>query len=56
MRIYFFFSYVWRPVHGDDGDSWLAAWWKYRMDIPTAWKVAGTISKMRAECIRRNKP
>jgi hypothetical protein len=35
----FFLSIVWRPVHGDPGDSRLAAWWKYRLDARTAWEV-----------------
>lgn len=33
-------SFVWRPVTSDPGDSWFAAWRKYRISPATAWKLA----------------
>jgi len=36
-------SLVWRPATGDRGDSWLAAWIKYRITPGTAWDVAKTL-------------
>lgn len=39
-RYTLFAGIVWRPVTGDDGDSWLQAWRKYRMSWQAAWEVA----------------
>lgn len=42
-RIAFFLCIVWRPVTDDDGDTWLQAWRKYRLDARTAWQIARTL-------------
>ena len=39
-RYTLFAGIVWRPVTGDNGDSWIRSWQKYRMSWQTAWEVA----------------
>ena len=42
-RLTLFLGIVWRPVTGDEGDTWLQAWRKYRLDASTAWKITASI-------------
>jgi len=42
-RLCCFFSLVWRPFTSDRGDTWIAAWIKYRISPATAWKVSGIL-------------
>jgi hypothetical protein len=42
-RVTLFLGIVWRPVTGDEGDTWLQAWRKYRLDAKTAWKITASI-------------
>jgi hypothetical protein len=39
-RIIFWSQIVWRPVTGDEGDTWFQAWRKYRMKPAIAWEIA----------------
>lgn len=43
-RLWLFLRLVWRPVHGEPGDSWLSALRQYRMDAMSAWRIAGMLS------------
>jgi len=42
-RVTLFLGIVWRPVTGDEGDTWLQAWRKYRLDARTAWAVCNIV-------------
>lgn len=42
-RFTLFLGIVWRPVTGNDGDTWLESWRKYRMDARTAWAVCNIV-------------
>ncbi len=39
-----FLGIVWRPVHSDMGDSYFAAWRKYRMSFSTACEVVWSLN------------
>ncbi len=44
-NLWLFVRIVWRPVTGDEGDTWFMSWRKYRLDWNTAWKISFNLSK-----------
>lgn len=55
-RYTLFAGIVWRPVTGDDGDSWVQSWQKYRMSWKTAWEVACVVYPFPNSKSHNNKP
>jgi hypothetical protein len=48
LSCWYFWFFVWRPAYAQDrepGESRLRWWWKWHMEIDTAWRVAWGISE-----------
>ena len=39
-RLWLFLNIVWRPVTGDEGDTWFQSWRKYRLCWSDAWIIS----------------
>lgn len=44
-RLKIFIALVWRPSAGEDGDTWIKAWFKYRISIKTAWEISRILTR-----------